>query len=78
LGDAARWASEGRLSGAAWTEMASLLARIDGVDPSLATTTTTTTAPPTTPPPVVTDEEEDKDEEEEEERRGRKKGRGRD
>ncbi|MFP5375400.1 MAG: serine/threonine-protein kinase [Acidimicrobiia bacterium] len=79
LGDAARWASEGRLSGAAWTEMASLLARIDGVNPSLATTTTTTTAPPTTPPPVVTDEEEDKDdEEEEEEGRGRKKGRGRD
>ncbi|MGH9153061.1 MAG: hypothetical protein ACRD03_11840, partial [Acidimicrobiales bacterium] len=78
LGDAARWASEGRLSGAALTEMGSLLARIDGVDPSLATTTTTTTAPPATPPPAVTDDrDDDEDKDDDEDRRGRKKGRGR-
>lgn len=47
LADAGQWAQEGRLSAAATADMATLLARIHGVDATLATLTTTT-APVTT------------------------------
>ncbi|MGI8686284.1 MAG: serine/threonine-protein kinase [Acidimicrobiales bacterium] len=61
LADAARWAQEGRLSASATAAMATVLGRIDGVDPALATPTTaaapTTAVPVTEPPaPVPSDE----------------------
>ncbi len=55
LAEAATWTQEGRLSAAATNAMATLLGRIDGVDPGLATATTTvptTVVPVTEPPPV--------------------------
>ena len=54
LADAAQWTQQGQLSATATEEMASVLGRIDGVDPSLATPTTvatTTTVASTTQPP---------------------------
>jgi len=60
LADAARWTSEGTLSVEATRAMASLLARIDGVDPALATPTTV--APTTVAPTTVAPPEEDEDE----------------
>jgi len=43
LADAAGWVQQGQLSATATREMATLLGRIDGVDPSLATPTTVVT-----------------------------------
>ena len=51
LADAAQWNQQGRLSETAVQGMATLLARIDGVDPNLATPPDTTVAPTTQPPP---------------------------
>ena len=67
LADAAQWTQQGQLSATATNEMAMVLGRIDGVDPSLATSTTAapTTVPTTLPP-------EDNDEP------AKKRGKGRD
>lgn len=71
LADAGRWNAEGALSDAATTEMAAVLGRIDGVDPSVVTTTTT--VPTTLAPPVPVEHDDD---EEGERRKGKGKGRG--
>lgn len=72
LADAGLWTQQGALSASATDAMATLLARIDGVDPRLATPPTTaapTTVPPSTqPPPSDADEGGP----------GKKRGKGRD
>ena len=72
LADAALWTQQGQLSVAATQAMATLLAGIDGVDPSLATATTlptTTLAPTTVPPPPPDEGDQDGDRD-----RGKKRG----
>ena len=75
LRDAAQWSADGRLSDAAFTAITTLLGRIDGVDPALATTTTTaaTTTTTTAPPQESKDEGGDDDGGDD-----KKKGKGRD
>lgn len=56
LADAAGWMQQGQLSVTATREMAALLGRIDGVDPSLATPTTVATTTTTVPADAQQDE----------------------
>ena len=69
LREAGAWNGQGDLSDAAVTQMATVLDRIEGVDPSLVTTTTTPPASPTTASPPPDDDERDRDKD---------KGKGRD
>ena len=56
LTDAAQWAQQGQLSATAAKAMASVLGRIDGVDPSLATPTTVATTTTTVATTLAPDE----------------------
>lgn len=71
LAEAGRWNAEGSLSDAATTEMAALLGRIDGVDPSVVTTSTTTTAPTTLAPPLPVERDDDEGEDRKDKGKGR-------